>query len=96
MRLTRVYVALPLAAGIELTLPEGPAAHLSRVLRLGVDDRCVLFNGDGHDYPARVTAVGKRELRVGLDAPILVDNESSLRIVLLQGPNRMVRAPTCG
>lgn len=85
MRLTRVYVALPLAAGIELTLPEGPAAHLSRVLRLGVDDRCVLFNGDGHDYPARVTAVGKRELRVGLDAPILVDNESSLRIVLLQG-----------
>ena len=85
MRLTRVHVDLPLAAGAELDLPDGPAAHLSRVLRLGVGDRCVLFNGDGNDYPARVTAAGKRELRVALDAPKRVHNESPLRIVLLQG-----------
>lgn len=85
MRLTRVHVDLPLAAGAELDLPDGPAAHLARVLRLGVGDHCVLFNGDGHDYPARVTAVGKRDLRVVLDVPTQVSNESPLRIVLLQG-----------
>ncbi|KIQ97910.1 16S rRNA (uracil(1498)-N(3))-methyltransferase [Lysobacter sp. A03] len=88
MRLTRVYVEMPLAVGAELALPEGPAAHLARVLRLAAGDRCVLFNGDGQDYPAIVTAVGKRELRVRLDAPVAVDNESSLRIVLLQGVAR--------
>lgn len=85
MRLTRVHVEMPLAVGAELALPEGPAAHLTRVLRLAVGDRCILFNGDGQDYPAIVTAVGKRELRVSLDAPVAVDNESPLRIVLLQG-----------
>ena len=85
MRLTRVHVDLLLAAGAELDLPDGPAAHLSRVLRLDVGDRCVLFNGDGHDYPARVTAASKRALRVRLEAPIPVRNESALRIVLLQG-----------
>ncbi|QOW24099.1 16S rRNA (uracil(1498)-N(3))-methyltransferase [Lysobacter sp. H23M47] len=88
MRLTRVYVEMPLAVGAELALPDGPGAHLARVLRLAVGGRCVLFNGDGQDYPAIVTAAGKRELRVRLDAPVAVDNESSLRIVLLQGVAR--------
>lgn len=88
MRLTRVHVDMALSAGTEVALPEGPATHLSRVLRLGVGDQCVLFNGDGHDYPAQVTVAGKRDLRVRLDAPTPVDNESALRIVLLQGVAR--------
>ncbi|MGH8073342.1 MAG: 16S rRNA (uracil(1498)-N(3))-methyltransferase [Lysobacter sp.] len=85
MRLTRVHVDLPLAPGVELALPEAPAAHLARVLRLGVGDECVLFNGDGSDYAARVLAVGKRELRVAVTAATPVERESPLRIVLLQG-----------
>ena len=67
MRLTRVHVDQPLAAGSEVVLPESAAAHLGRVLRLGVGDACVLFNGDGHDYAARIVALGKRELRVAID-----------------------------
>lgn len=85
MRLTRVHVDMALSAGTEVALPEGPATHLSRVLRLGVGDHCVLFNGDGCDYPAQVTVAGKRDLRARLDAPTPVENESALRIVLLQG-----------
>lgn len=85
MRLTRVHVDLPLAPGMELALPEAPAVHLVRVLRLGVGDDCVLFNGDGSDYAARVLAIGKRELRVGVTAATPVERESPLRIVLLQG-----------
>ena len=60
MRLTRSHVDMPLQAGDEVVLPEDVAAHLLRVLRLQVDDACVLFNGDGHDYDARITAVGLR------------------------------------
>ncbi|QCO68299.1 16S rRNA (uracil(1498)-N(3))-methyltransferase [Luteimonas yindakuii] len=85
MRLTRAHVDLPLTPGTTVALPEDVAAHLLRVLRLREGDACVLFNGDGHDYDARITAVGKR----GGDAQVLdrrvVDNESPLRISLVQG-----------
>ena len=88
MRLTRVHVDAPLATGTEVVLPESAAAHLARVLRLGMGDECVLFNGDGHDYAARIVAVGKRELRVEVTAGSKVDNESPLAITLLQGVAR--------
>lgn len=84
MRLTRIHVAAPLVPGAEIALPEASAAHLSRVLRLGVGDACVLFNGDGHDYAARIVALGKRELRVAVDAATAVLRESPLHITLLQ------------
>ena len=85
MRLTRSHVDLPLRVGEEIALPEDVAAHLLRVLRLQVGDACVLFNGDGHDYDARITAVGKRDARASVLAARRVDNESPLRISLLQG-----------
>jgi 16S rRNA (uracil1498-N3)-methyltransferase len=88
MRLTRVHVDSPLAAGREVVLPESAAVHLARVLRLAVGDECVLFNGDGNDYAARITAMGKRELRVTVAASRAVDNESPLAIRLLQGVAR--------
>ena len=88
MRLTRVHVDSPLAAGSEVVLPENASAHLSRVLRLAVGDECVLFNGDGNDYAARITSMGKRELRVVVAAGREVGNESPLAITLLQGVAR--------
>lgn len=88
MRVTRVHVALPLAAGVEIELPENVANHLVRVLRLGLGDSCVLFNGDGHDYPACLIEVGKRLLRVEVGTGIAINNESPLRLVLLQGVAR--------
>ena len=85
MRLTRSHVDMELQAGAEVVLPEDVAAHLLRVLRLQVGDACVLFNGDGHDYDARITVIGKREARAEITAARHVDNESPLRITLLQG-----------
>src|SRR3546814_13815065 len=60
-------------------------ARLLRVLRLDVGDGCVLFNGDGHDYDARVVAAGKRGGEVEVTGMRAVDIESPLRIVLVQG-----------
>lgn len=85
MRLTRAYVDAPLAVGGRIALPEDAAAHLVRVLRLGEGDACVLFNGDGHDYDARLLSRGRRSVEAEILAARAVDNESPLRIVLLQG-----------
>ncbi|RZZ90856.1 16S rRNA (uracil(1498)-N(3))-methyltransferase [Pseudoxanthomonas winnipegensis] len=85
MRVTRVHVEAALAPGHEVALPEDAAAHLARVLRLREGDACVLFNGDGHDYPARLVSLDKRQVRARIEAAQPLQNESPLRIVLLQG-----------
>ena len=85
MRLTRSHVDAPLQVGDEIKLPDDVAAHLLRVLRLQEGDACVLFNGDGHDYEARITAIARREARAQVLSARRVDNESPLRITLLQG-----------
>jgi 16S rRNA (uracil1498-N3)-methyltransferase len=85
MRLTRVHVPQPLSPGVEVTLPDSAAAHLTRVLRLGVGNACIAFNGDGHDYAATIASVGKREARLHIGAATPVERESPLRMTLLQG-----------
>ena len=85
MRLTRVHVHATLAPGTRVALPESATAHLVRVLRLQPGDACVLFNGDGYDYDARIHAIGKRGAEADVVAARVVDNESPLRITLLQG-----------
>ncbi|HVR80763.1 MAG TPA: 16S rRNA (uracil(1498)-N(3))-methyltransferase [Luteimonas sp.] len=84
MRLTRLHVEAALAVGGRIVLPESVAGHLLRVLRAGVGDTCVLFNGDGRDYDARIVAIGKRTAEVDIVAARALDNESPLRITLLQ------------
>ena len=66
-------------------MPDSAAAHLVRVLRLREGDECVLFNGDGNDYRARIASAGKREVVVQVLSSDVVGNESPLRITLVQG-----------
>ncbi|TWQ69077.1 16S rRNA (uracil(1498)-N(3))-methyltransferase [Xanthomonas vasicola] len=85
MRLTRSHVALPLHCDQEVALPEESANHLLRVLRLREGDACILFNGDGSDYHARITLAGKRDARALVECVEPLSNESPLRITLMQG-----------
>jgi len=85
MRLTRVHVDAALSTGAAIALPETVAAHLVRVLRLQPGDACVLFNGDGNDYDARISSVGKRSVATEVVGTRAIDNESPLRITLVQG-----------
>ena len=71
--------------GALIALDESASAHLVRVLRLAVGDTCVLFNGDGHDYSARLVSVEKRSSRVEITQCAAITNESPLRITLVQG-----------
>lgn len=60
MRLPRVYLDGPLEPGTELRLPDGPARHLTQVLRLTTGDSLVCFNGDGSDRTARLVTCGRQ------------------------------------
>ena len=84
MRVSRFFVDQPLQAGARLRLPEAAAIHLVRVLRANAGDACVLFNGDGRDYSARIVAAGQRDTLVEIVDVRDIDNESPLRLTLLQ------------
>ena len=57
----RFYVNMPLAVGPILL--DGPEAHhLATVCRLRPGAEVCLFNGDGHEYPARVAHAARREV----------------------------------
>jgi len=84
MRVTRLFVEQPLRPGTRASLSEATSGHLLRVLRAGIGDTCVLFNGDGHDYDARIVAVDKRDAVVEVLSARKLANESPLRITLLQ------------
>ena len=66
MRLPRVYLDGPLAPGTELRLPDGPARHLTQVLRLSTGDTLVCFNGDGCDRTARLVTCGRQGVVLAL------------------------------
>lgn len=85
MRLTRTHIDAPLSIGATVTLPEAASAHLVRVLRLGVGDACVLFNGDGFDYDARLASLAKKGAEAEIVGRREVGLESPLRITLGQG-----------
>lgn len=85
MRVNRAYIDAPLGPGLVVQLPEHSGGHLVRVLRLREGDECVLFNGDGHDYTARIRAIGKRSIEAEVVTSTRLHNESPLAITLLQG-----------
>lgn len=85
MRVSRVYVNGPLAAG-ERTLITGDAAnHIARVLRLRPNDTVTLFDGRGGEYEAKLAELqgAKVIAEVGEHRPR--ERESTLEITLLQG-----------
>ena len=51
----------PALAGLDapVALPDGEAAHLTRVLRLGAGDTVAVFDGRGAEYLARVERAGR-------------------------------------
>jgi len=85
MRLNRVYVDHALSPGQRVILPETASGHLLRVLRLREGDPCVLFNGDGHDYPARIVRTDKRGGEVEIVDKHTIHTESPLSLWLVQG-----------
>jgi 16S rRNA (uracil1498-N3)-methyltransferase len=84
MSTPRIHLAAALTAGLTLTLPEAAAHHAARVLRLRVGDGVTLFNGQGGEYAAVITAITRNEVQVALRQHEPVERESPLAVTLVQ------------
>jgi 16S rRNA (uracil1498-N3)-methyltransferase len=74
-----------LGNGSEVRLHADAAHHAVRVLRLGVGDPVVLFDGRGGEFEARITRIDRSEVAVKTGAHLDVERESRLQIRLAQG-----------
>lgn len=82
MRIPRTFTPQALGADRAIVLEPDPSHHLARVLRFGVGASLILFNGKGGEYPAEITAVGKKQVEVKTGERRDVDLESPLNIHL--------------
>jgi 16S rRNA (uracil1498-N3)-methyltransferase len=80
----RLYVDLPLAAGLAATLPAAAARH-AQVLRLQPGEALTLFNGEGGEWSAEITHMGRSEVAVEVGRHHAVDRELPLPITLAVG-----------
>jgi 16S rRNA (uracil1498-N3)-methyltransferase len=88
VRLTRVYVDAPLAAGASITLRGSAASHVTRVLRLRVGEPLTLFNGQGGEYAASLEKAHGGEVLVAVGEHRAQERESPLALTLAQGISR--------
>jgi 16S rRNA (uracil1498-N3)-methyltransferase len=91
VRLIRVHVDAALAEGARVTLGGSAAAHVRRVLRLEPGDTLTLFNGDGQDFPSRITGLGRGTVEAAVEGRVAARAESPLQVTLVQGVARAER-----
>ena len=88
MRLIRVHVAEPLAAGRRHTIEGDAANHIARVLRLEPGDALVLFDGRGGEHAARIEELKRGAVIVEVGERSDMGRESPLSLTLAQGVSR--------
>jgi 16S rRNA (uracil1498-N3)-methyltransferase len=84
MRIPRIHTNSPLAVGHQCELDDNAAQHVGRVLRMQPEQELLLFNGDGHDYQARIVAASKKNVTVEVHEQLENTTESPLKVVLGQ------------
>ena len=88
MSAPRFFFPGPLQAsdsGREIALPEAPAHHALRVLRLAAGDPLTLFTGAGGEFAATLVRADRRSAWVRIDGFDPIERESRLAATLVQG-----------
>ena len=80
----RFFCPSPLAIGLALSLPPGAARHV-QVLRLQPGDAITLFNGEGGEFDATVTRMGRSDVEVDVGAHHAIEREAHRAVHLLAG-----------
>ncbi|WP_312131610.1 16S rRNA (uracil(1498)-N(3))-methyltransferase, partial [Diaphorobacter nitroreducens] len=80
----RFHCPLPLAADAQLTLPPTAARHV-QVLRLQPGDAVTLFNGEGGEWSATVTHMGRSDVQVQVGSHSAVEREAARAVHLVVG-----------
>jgi 16S rRNA (uracil1498-N3)-methyltransferase len=82
---SRFYVPDKLGGGAEVRLPADTAHHAIRVLRLGVGDPIVLFDGLGGEYQATIHRINANGVVARTGPFVDRSAESPIELVLAQG-----------
>jgi len=82
--LPRFYCPSALDTGAELSLPAGTARHV-QVLRLQPNDEITLFNGQGGEFKAVVTHMGRSEVSVRVGEHQRIERELNIHVHLWSG-----------
>ena len=85
---TRLHVAGSYDAGSDIELGSEQARYLGRVLRHRAGDPLLVFDGEGSEFEATITAIGKNSATLCVGEKTLASTESSLRVHLVQGISR--------
>jgi 16S rRNA (uracil1498-N3)-methyltransferase len=88
MRINRFFTPQALGPGIDVELEEKTAHYMSRVLRVRPGQAVVLFNGDGFDYAAEISAMNKKQLTASVSARLPGASESPVSITMVQAISR--------
>ena len=88
MRLTRVCLAQPLAAGATMLADERATVHLTRVLRLSRDAPLRVFDGAGAEHAATLGTLRGAQVEIRVGEAVTARAESPLAITLVQGVSR--------
>ena len=65
-------------------LPRDEAEHLTRVLRLTSGDTVAVFDGRGHEFLARVTSAGRRDVQLQILSRLEPPPEPAVALILVQ------------
>ena len=80
----RFYCPAPLQTGLALSLPPGAARHV-QVLRMQPGDVITLFNGEGGEFEATVTRMGRSDVDVEVGVHHPVEREAPCQVHFLAG-----------
>lgn len=80
----RLHCPVPLSEGLPLDLPPGPARHV-QVLRLQPGAQITLFNGEGGEWEALVTTMGRSAVKVRVGAHRPIERETTRHVHLALG-----------
>ena len=81
----RFFVNGPLAVGETTVIDSADARHIAGALRMAVGESLTLCDGNGTDYAATITAIGKDAVTVSVDNAAPNATEPSLAVTLYMG-----------
>ncbi|MCG6656728.1 16S rRNA (uracil(1498)-N(3))-methyltransferase [Halomonas campisalis] len=80
----RIHVAADYEVGGDVVLPEGPARHVARVLRLGEGSPLILFDGAGREARAVLVEASRKRVVARVEAVEAGQGESPVAVHLGQ------------
>ncbi|QJQ95559.1 MULTISPECIES: 16S rRNA (uracil(1498)-N(3))-methyltransferase [Halomonadaceae] len=80
----RIHVAADFTVGGDVVLPEGPAGHVARVLRMREGATLTLFDGHGQEAQAVLVEAGRKRVVVRIESTASGRGESPLAVHLGQ------------